>query len=599
MRTRLWVGLAAVVLFVALVLFSSLRASAADNQPPGPDRYKVIVEDYTSYEWWLTDRTSNQVVCIVDVDHDGLPTAEDIFKSCGQDTYDQWILTKPCPQGDSCNGYYLQLIKSFPAERKVGVQQPPAVVWVTLNGCVPYRSTFRCDSLPTLVLTGEEPIQGEQIINLAGNIDGKPFTCDPICNIDLVPTDDNGSNLQFWAYSSYGDSSEVFQARVRVVKSPDPSDQAWYTDVLSSQWRGDTLAGCSQIWNIFPPVGGTPDWLTTPQRVDDLATDVKYEYLAAALIKNNVVDVSGCDSGGLLANGLANTCGLEAAHKATVEWQNRFDDLIMTAAQQTGVPAPMLKGIFSRESQFWPGTYTGHPEAGLGQMTDGGADAVLTWNPSFYEQFCPTVLDQSVCKAKIYPNPEISWQGIGLDDEERSILRGALVNSVSAVCQNCSMGIDMDKADYSVGVFAQLMLASCKQTGEVIKLNYTGHSANSVSYENMWLFTLVDYNAGPGCLGLAVDKTSRLGQPLDWPHLSANLTPACQGATSYVNDVSNQVPLSAPVPKVTQTSTPVPTIPITAVQTRYPPKTSTSTPTLTPSTTPTVTPTPVVLPTQG
>ena len=136
------------------------------------------------------------------------------------------------------------------------------------------------------------------------------------------------------------------------------------------------------------------------------------------------------------------------------------------------MPAQLLKNIFARESQFWPGTTAGHPEAGLGQMTDGGADAVLTWNPSFYEQFCPSVLDQSVCKTKIYPQPEDDWQGIGLDDARRSLLRGALVQSVDAVCSDCSMGIDLEKADYSVGVFAQTLLASCKQTGMVIDINY-------------------------------------------------------------------------------------------------------------------------------
>ena len=83
-------------------------------------------------------------------------------------------------------------------------------------------STFRCDNLPTLVLTGEEPLPGEQITGLAGIIDGKSFTCDPVCQVDLAPTDDNGSTLQFWANSSYGDSSEVFPAgRVRV--GPDPA----------------------------------------------------------------------------------------------------------------------------------------------------------------------------------------------------------------------------------------------------------------------------------------------------------------------------------------------------------------------------------------
>ena len=81
----------------------------------------------------------------------------------------------PVRQGNVCNGYYLQFIKSKPAERKVGVQQPPPVVWVTLDGCVPYKSTFRCDSLPTLVLTGEEPLQGEHITSLAGTCGWQTF----------------------------------------------------------------------------------------------------------------------------------------------------------------------------------------------------------------------------------------------------------------------------------------------------------------------------------------------------------------------------------------------------------------------------------------
>jgi len=235
-----------------------------------------------------------------------------------------------------------------------------------------------------------------------------------------------------------------------------------------------------------------------------------------------------------------------------------------------------LKKIFARESQFWPGTNVGHPEAGLGQMTDGGADAVLTWNPSFYEQFCPSVLDQSVCKTKIYPNPEDEWQGIALDETDRSLLRGALVNSVNAICPDCSMGIDMGKAENSVGVFAQTLLASCKQTGEVININYGSAPGDAASYEDLWRFTLVDYNAGPGCLGLAVDKTSSSGDPLDWEHLSTHLTPACQGANEYVNDISR--PALLPIP--TTNSTEAPTEIATEIATEIPIENATEVPTI-------------------
>jgi hypothetical protein len=365
------------LLLASLVLSGTRVVSAAGNQPPGPDRFAVIVQKYTSYEWWLTNWSNNAMVCSINVDHEGLPTGEEIFDTCGQDVYDQWIATDPCPSPDECGGYYLQLISSKPAQRKVGVQQAPPVVWVTLDGCVPFKSTFRCDSLPTLVLTGEEPLKGQHITGLAGDVDDKPFICASTCQVDLAPTADNGSNLDFWAYSSYGDSSEVFQARVRVAKSDDPSDHAWYTDILSTQWRGDVLAGCSQAWDIFPPVGGTPDWLSTPQRPEDLATKISYEYLSADLINKGVVNASTCEDNGLLANGLASTCGLEVARPAANDWQNRFDKLIFSAALQTGVPARLLKNMFARESQFWPGTTPDHPEVGLGQMTDGGADAVL------------------------------------------------------------------------------------------------------------------------------------------------------------------------------------------------------------------------------
>jgi hypothetical protein len=544
MRTRFRIGWVAVglMLFLTSMLFIEVRVvSGAGDQPPGPDRFKVVVQKYTSYEWWLSTWADNEVVCSIKVDHEGLPKGGEILDTCGQDIYDHWIVTKPCPSEGECAGYYLQLVKSEPAKRKIGVQQPPPVVWVTLDGCLPYKSTFRCDSIPTLVLTGEEPIEGEHITGLSGIVNDKPFNCDAVCQVDLVPTDENGMSMQFWAYSSYGDSSEIFSARVRVTKSDDPSDNAWYADVLSTQWRGDTLAGCSLIWDKFPPIGGTPDWLSTPQRPEDLATNISYEYLAANLIKHGVVDATACDGGGLFTNGLATTCGLELARPAVNDWQNRFDGLIFSTALQTGVPAQLLKNNFARESQFWPGALAQHSEAGLGQMTDGGADSVLMWNPSFYEQFCPSTLDQSVCKSKIYPQPEENWQGIGLDKAERSLLRGALVNSVDALCPECSMGIDLEKADFSVGVFAQTLIASCRQTGMVIDMNYNSPPEQAASYEDLWRFTLVNYNAGPGCLGLAVDKTRSLGEPLDWANLSSHLTPVCQGALNYVNDISGSV----------------------------------------------------------
>ena len=82
------------------------------------------------------------------------------------------------------------------------------------------------------------------------------------------------------------------------------------------------------------------------------------------------------------------------------------------------------------------------------------------------------------------------------------------------------------------------MIANCEQTGQVIE-NYTGQIAGEVaSYENLWKFTLVNYNAGGGCLAEAL--TYALGSELEltWENVSPFLVGACSGAVDYVNDIS-------------------------------------------------------------
>jgi hypothetical protein len=529
-----WTAITFLFFFLALSVGGTSRVSAAQDQPAGPDRFVVITQDYTSYEWWLTGWLDNGVACSIHVDHQGLPTKSEIYSACNSTLYEKWLSTKPCVTSvetpAACTGYYLVFYESKPAQREETVNLPPPVVWVSLDGCVPFNSTFRCDTVPILVLTGEEPMEDEIITGLSGRINGDPFTCDPVCQVDLAPTNNDGLYLEFWANSSYGDSSILFEAQVRVLAPDDSPNSSWYVDILSSQWRGEPLAACSQTWNTFPPIGGVPVWLSTPPTAQDLATNIPFEYLAANLIKQGVADVSNCTDGGLLDDGLASPCGLEMSRSAVEDWQNRFDSLIFKAAKETGIPALLLKNIFSRESQFWPGETSGNPEAGLGQMTIGGADTILLWNRPFYEQFCPSELDEAIC-IRGYPH---------LSATQKEKLRYALVASVNAFCPDCSMGIDLSRTEKSISVFAETLLANCSQTGMVVDLNNIRNTP--VAYDDLWRFTLVNYNAGPGCLGLAVNKTSSNGESLDWEHVSSNLTAACQGAINYVTDISSTSP---------------------------------------------------------
>jgi hypothetical protein len=216
-------------------------------------------------------------------------------------------------------------------------------------------------------------------------------------------------------------------------------------------------------------------------------------------------------------------------------------------------------------------------------MTDNGADTALLWNPSFFSQFCPLVFKTGVCQ-----------RGFGnLTEQEQAVLRGALVQKVNAACPDCPIGIDLSQANFSISVFARSLLANCQQAGQIL-YNSTQKMPGSVSsFTDLWKFTLVNYNAGPGCLTTAIQAAVRNNEPLDWSHVAPHLEPACQGAISYVEDIST-------VPGV---PTPTATLPVPQAVTPTPGPARTNTPILTVSPSPTTpgrsaTPTPGPSPTR-
>jgi hypothetical protein len=528
------------LLVAAGVGFSSTtKGDAAPAQtPPGPDRFSVTTVDYTKYFWWVIRWGEDDHECEVEIDHEGLPTPGDIFVDCGEDIYEEWIEQKPCLENDVslCEGFFLVLVGSEPAQKQISTPLPPPTVQVSLENCRPVfsSSTSICEFEPILVLTGIEPVPGYEIIGIEGLYEGQPFACGPVCRLQLPITGEQGFLLQFWAYSSYGDSSEIFEAQIRVAQTNagDPDQLYWYVDVLSTQSVGVPIASCVQVWGALPPVGGPPEWLSTPTASEELGTDIPYNYLATQLIKQNVVDASSCPDLGLSPDETASTCGMEVAREAVRNWQNQFDEVILNVAKDTGVPAHLLKNLFANESQFWPGAGL-KTDIGLGQLTKKGADTTFLWNPPFFYQFCPLVMDSTECS-----------QGyLHLSDDQQHYLRLALIDAVNANCEECPLGVDLDRANFSIGVFAHTMLANCEQAGQLVE-NVTGDFAGkSASYEDLWKFTLVNYNAGPGCLGEALTVTVEEDLPLTWENLTPHLDPACQGAINYVNEVSQSVPI--------------------------------------------------------
>jgi hypothetical protein len=530
-------GLLALLIATGGQLLSPVHPAKAVEgaAPPGPDRVVPINVDYTAYTWWMATWDTNALECTVVVDHEGMPTLGDIYKNCGESIAFDYQEQPPCyvpSHKHNCEGYYLYLVDKKQAQRQITVKLPPPEVWISLEGCdsVSRAGTNICESPPVIVLTGQELLPNEEILRIEGTVDGTPFTCDPTCRLQLGATDADGASLQFWAWSSYGDSSEPFGAQIRVAKADEgnPDRAAWYVDVLSTQWQGVRTASCSDTWQSFPPVGGPPGWLSTPLDPAELSSDIPYNYLSANLIIQGAVDASACPDGGLLPDGGANTCGQGASRPAVDAWQNQFDQLIISTSEETGVPAQLLKNLFARESQFWPGVFKASTDAGLGQLTENGADTTLLWNPSFFGGYCPLVIPAADC-AKGY---------VHLEQDEQQLLRQALVTSVNATCDTCALGIDLSRANFSVGVFARTLLASCEQTAQVVYNTVNQSPGTAASYEDLWKLTLVNYNAGPGCLSLVVDAAWKADHKLSWDSLSTHFTETCQPAKDYVDDIS-------------------------------------------------------------
>jgi len=533
------IGLLIVLLIVMVVSMFSASIQASENRK----RTTEIIVPFTQYEWWLIRWSTNQPECRILTDHEGLPNGDDVLIYCGDDLYEEWFETETCPEavsnnGDtaSCQGLYLHLVTSTPAEQIVQVELPASEAWINLTGCTPIPPENRCETLPNLLIIGEEPLPNEHVVQIQGTFNDIPFVCPPgeTCEIPLRPTPLEGVTVEFWADSSYGDSSEHYSALVRVIDSgvaTEPGTGGWYIDVMSHRWLGEQPSTCAQAWDTFPPIGGeVPHWLSSPENAELLASNEPYAYLAGRLIAHQVVEASDCPGGGLEENGYANICGLEIARPEVEVWQNQFDEEIISVAIQTGIPSQLMKNLFAQESQFWPGVFREAEEFGFGQLTEKGADTVLLWNDSFYYQFCPLVLAAETCS--------IGYAQIG--EENQNLLRGSLATGTNADCVDCPTGIDLNHADFTIQLFAQTLKANCIQTGQILS-NHTGMSPGSVSrYEDLWRYTLVNYHAGPGCLSDSINQLRKSNQPINWGNVAEQLNSICSGAVEYVDKVAKE-----------------------------------------------------------
>jgi|GEM_PF-2975613 len=286
--------------------------------------------------------------------------------------------------------------------------------------------------------------------------------------------------------------------------------------------------GTDPIWGAR--TGDAPAWLVMPATYHQLYSHYEFAYLAGNLIAYKDVDANSCTDGAFLQGGAANECSLPLALSAVFAWQNQFNQEIMAASQETGVPPIVLKNIFSWESQFWPKTgYVNTYEYGLGHITEAGADSVLRWNKPFYIDLCRNNFTEDTCRTNYAEQTA----------HIRAAMMGAVVKLVKADCSECPYGLDIPLVRKSIPVFANTLLANANLVKQTVN-SLTGKPAyQSVSYEDLWKFSLTSYNAGPGCFVTAFSRTLRSYQTLDWTNFSAQLDPGCRGAIKYVTFISD------------------------------------------------------------
>ena len=153
--------------------------------------------------------------------------------------------------GDATYSYKLGT-KSEVVETTVNLD--PATISSSLQNC--NSNNGWCTTLPTLSLSGSEPISGYNILAVEGSLNGQTFACSgSTCD---VPLNEGNNDFTFWALSSYGDSSEMgtLSAKVDTVSPALGLDiiatsgsNGWYVSPATITAIGsDSTSGLSSVF---------------------------------------------------------------------------------------------------------------------------------------------------------------------------------------------------------------------------------------------------------------------------------------------------------------------------------------------------------------
>ena len=418
----------------------------------------------------------------------------------------------------------------------INLTAPPIASSLTLYAFI--RAPSGTVSRPYVILTAFASIPRSGSVFISGLAGSQEFICTaPPCVLYLQP---GSTSFVFRAHSDAGETSEEVIASVNASQV----ENGYLVTIESVSQFTVFTDSCSFTWGVNSDEGATwNDFVQFPYQINTKKT---LHYLATQLLLTGIVDASDCPAGGLSV-GLdwPTACGLERATSKMIEWQNQYDDYIWLVSRDNGIPPKIMKTLLEVESQFWPGNQRFYvDEYGLGQVNQLGIDVLLRRDPVLYLKFCSLVLSNCT-------TPYVS-----LEPTQQAMIRGAVVSSMDAICQDCANGLDLNEAKESVLLIGKLLEANCEQVQAILNQAIppdpdadaatataavatvaAGGSTGGTTYEDLWRFTLSSYHNGSSCLQDAIQTVRKAKLAVTWENVSEELR--CRGGADYVDGFMN------------------------------------------------------------
>ena len=515
-----------IVLLVGFLAADLSIARARQDEDDSNTRYMTVTTTYTQYSWQLVSKSSGRILCLININHSGMPTVQETMAVCQYALFPLATIWPtetapavgtpvPTPTDSPPTSTPVTALEAldqtnyvFAGSREVTQTQKTPIPSIVIN-----ISGNQTPSLkPYATITAYEPLSEYQITSIQGVVGGNTFTCySSSCDV-IIASD---TTITYWANSSFGDQSPNYTATIRVSKKP----EGYQVYVEANENFSLYTDACGPIWGTGPTANDS-NWADFPQNPQSLATTHKLYYLAGELIKNRVVNTENCPGNGLFSDGSPNACGMDTAMPAVIEWQNHYDPAIWSAGREIGIPPVLIKSVIEQETQFWPAsTHFALYEYGLAQINEQGADVALRWDNSLFKLVCNNMLME--CKSNYAQMTEAA----------QALLRNGLLTMLNADCPSCKYGVDTTVADESMRIIAQIMQANCYQTGYL----YQTYSTKA-NYADSWRFTLVSFHGGYQCLSDGIATTLSNGEAMTWENLSTHLS-ECYDTVDYVNNV--------------------------------------------------------------